>query len=406
MKISIRGCITAIWFAALLLAVALLSFIPRNVNAEGKGNLLRNGTFEQGFVQQAGCGTVGVGWHCFTNDGETNYGFFDDTDPAIAADGLHSQRIELSTVDQGFANHDRFAGLYQTVSVDCLAVYQISLRGMVRTSTKDDSFRDPWRYRIQIGWVFGSAPTWQAVTNWSDVGWDTYGYQLATTPVNSYQAKLIAQDPYITIFVRVWKKWGEIGEKLEVNLDSISLTPSSNAGPILPTLGPTPIPTVPALKLIGGTPVADLPTPPITAGNFRYTIGVDPITGWPRLFGDHVAFSYPSSWQPTRTVISPTATLETYQLGIGYLQAEQSIGFSNIGFQDIPRPDLVIVTKITIGGKEGVKVLRQDPTHVIHEYCTSGLNNQGSFCVRVSLAVDSPMLALQLDRLVESIVFY
>ncbi len=386
-----------------LLTGVLGTFPQQYANAQG-GNLLRNGSFEQGFVAQPGCGTIGAGWHCFTNDGETNYGFFDDAKPATAADGQHSQLIELSTVDQGFANHDRFAGIYQTVPVDCPAVYQISLRGMIRTSTLNDSFRDPWRYRVQIGWTFGSGPTWQSVTNWTDVGWDTYGYQLATTPLNSYQAKLITQAPYITIFVRVWKKWGEIGETLDVNLDSISLIRSNNTGPILPTLGPTPIPTAPPLKLIGGTPVAELPTPPITGGNFRYNIGVDPITGWPRLFGEHVAFSYPSSWQPTLTVISPT--LETYQLGIGYVQAEQSIGFGSVGFQDIPRPDAVIVNKITIGGKEGVKVLRQDPSRVMHEYCTSGLNNQGSFCIRVALAVDSPMLALQLDRLVESIVFY
>lgn len=386
-----------------LLIGVLSTFSQQHASAQG-GNLLRNGSFEQGFVEQAGCGVIGVGWHCFTNDGETNYGFFDDPLAATAADGQHSQLIELSTVEQGFANPDRFAGIYQTVSVDCPAVYQINLRGMIRTSTKNDSFRDPWRYRVQIGWTFGSTTAWQAVTNWTDVGWDTYGYQLAPTSLNSYQAKLITQAPYITIFVRVWKKWGEIGETLAVNLDSISLTRSNNSGAILPTLAPTPIPTAPPLKLIGGTPVAELPTPAITGGNFRYNIGVDPITGWPRLFGEHVAFSYPSSWQPTRTVISPT--LETYQLGIGYVQAEQSIGFASVGFQDIPRPDTAIVNKITIGGKEGVKILRQGPNYVIHEYCTSGLDNQGSFCVRVYLAIDSPMLALQLDRLVASIAFY
>ena len=33
---------------------------------------------------------------------------------------------------------------------------------------------DPWRYRVQVGWTSGPSANWQSVTNWKDVGWDTY----------------------------------------------------------------------------------------------------------------------------------------------------------------------------------------------------------------------------------------
>lgn len=406
MKMLLRKRYCLIGGFLLLAFMILFKPLQTSANTSGTGNLLRNGNFEQGFAAQAGCGDVGVGWGCFTNDGDTNYQFYADTSPATAADGRQSQLLEISTVDMGFANADRYTGLYQTIAVECPALYTVSLRGMIRTSFTNASFRDPWRYRVQIGWTFGRVADWQAVTNWTDVGWDTYGYELATTPLNSYQAKLLTQAPYMTFYVRVWKKWGEIGERLLVNLDSLELTPAAAGGPVLPTVAPTPIPTAPPLKLIGGTPVAEL-APALANSRVNHVrLGVDPTTGWPRLFGEHVAFSYPSSWQPTRILISPTATSEVYLLGIGYVPGEQTLGFADIGFQDIQRPDLISVTKLTIGGKEGAKFFRQGPDYVIHEYCTSGLDYRGSFCVRIRLAFDSPMLARQLDRLVQSIVFY
>jgi hypothetical protein len=66
----------------------------------------------------------------------------------------------------------------------------------------------------------------------------------------------------------------------------------------------------------------------------------------------------------------------------------------------------VLTSKFNIGNKEGVKWLRQGPNYMIYEYCTSGLDNQGSFCVRVNVPAGNPMLELQLDRLVRSIEFY
>lgn len=388
-----------------LIGLSSLFYLPLS-RANGISTILQNGNFEQEFVTQPGCGAVGRGWGCFANDGETNYGFYADTNPATVADGTHSQLIEINTVNLGTANADRYTGIYQTVAVDCPAVYAVSLRGMIRTSFADDRFRDPWRYRVQIGWTFGRVADWQAVTNWTDVGWDTYGFELATTPLNSYQAKLLTQAPYMTFYVRVWKKWGEIGERLLVNLDSIKLVRAAADGPLLPTVAPTPNPTAPPLKLIGGTPVAELAPAPTNTGFRHAFIGVDPTTGWPRLFGEHVAFSYPSSWQPTRTLITPTSTAEVYLLGISSATVEQTLGFADIGFQDIQRPDLISVTKMMIGGKEGAKFFRQGGDYVIHEYCTSGLNFRGSFCLRVRLPFDSPMVTQQLDRLVESIVFY
>ena len=83
----------------------------------GNVDMLANGGFEGGFVSQAGCGTVGKSWGCFTNGGAANYGFYDEQWSPVIAEGTHGQLIEINSKGFGAPDADRIAGIYQTVRV-------------------------------------------------------------------------------------------------------------------------------------------------------------------------------------------------------------------------------------------------------------------------------------------------
>ncbi len=241
MALSLAGVVLA-----LILGVVLLVQGAGQLSA-GPVNVLTNGDFEDGFQSQPGCGMVAKGWRCFTNGGAAVYGFYDDMWQPVVASGAHSQLIEINTWDVLPADHDRYAGIYQTVRVVDWTEYTLSLKGIIRTTELDG---DPWRYRVQVGWTQGKEANWQAVTNWTDVGWDTYYPRTAPGGFSSFSTKFMAEDDYVTIYIRVWKKWGVPQMELDVNLDAVSLTgkpaggqPAPTATPAPSTATPTPTPT-------------------------------------------------------------------------------------------------------------------------------------------------------------------
>ena len=215
-----RRFVSALMALVLLVSAIGISAWPQVTNAS-YANVLTNGGFESGFSSQAGCGSVGNGWNCFTNGGATNYGYYDDQWDPVVAEGEHSQLIEINTKGIGAPDADRYAGIYQTVRVVDWAEYTLSLRGMIRTTVKDG---DPYRYSVQVGWTAGPHPNWTAVSNWQNVGWNTYYDRLSPGAMNSFDTHLMAEDDYITVYVRVWKKWGVSNEEIDINLDAISLT--------------------------------------------------------------------------------------------------------------------------------------------------------------------------------------
>jgi hypothetical protein len=399
---------TTLTVLLILLGLVLTPHFTQSGIAQS-GNLLKNGDFEGGFVYDTSCnGYVGKGWGCFTNNGQTYYGFYDDRWPPVVATGKHSQLIELNTQNLGIADPDRYAGIFQTVQVQAGTAYAFALRGMIRTTDNMSAERDPFRYRVQFGWSYGAAD-WRNVTQWVDVGWNTYYDRLRPGRFSRFNAKFLAQEDQVTVYVRVWKKWGDVGEEIDVNLDTISLVPTATDATVLPTLAPTARPpdAPPPLLLNGGTPVAQLPTPPSIYGQ-RYIPPAQVQAGgdWPRVYGDHVSFAYPATWQPTRNELAGTSVVEEFRLGIPNLLYDQILGFSSVPFGDLRPPEAVLTTRFAIGGQEGVKWVRQGPNYIIYEYCTRGLAGQGNFCVRVLVTVSNPMLELQLDRLVRSIIFY
>lgn len=217
---SVQRTISALMAVVVMAGAVFFSAVPSTTNAANT-NVLANGGFESGFNSQAGCGLVGNGWNCFTNGGAVNYSFYDDTWSPVLAEGQHSQGISLNTKQLGQGDADRYAGIYQTVRVADWQNYTLNLRGLIR-STRTDG--DPYRYQVDVGWTWGPQPNWAAVTNWKDTGWYTYYQREAPGALSSFSTDLKAENAYVTIYVRVWKKWFSADEELDVNLDAITLT--------------------------------------------------------------------------------------------------------------------------------------------------------------------------------------
>jgi len=210
-----------------LLFTAVVLLIPQKSQA-ATNSVLGNGSFEQGFTVMPGCtksgkdseSNVGTGWNCFSNKGAVNDGFHADAWAPVVADGQYSQLIELNTWGLLHGDNDRYAGIYQTVQVAPNVQYRLSLRGMIRTTELEG---DPWRYRVQIGFLQGDDTNWKHVTNWSDIGWNHYYARTAPGVLSDYQQVVQFQQDQITLFIRVWKKWGLTNGELDVNLDAIQL---------------------------------------------------------------------------------------------------------------------------------------------------------------------------------------
>ena len=219
-----------------LVVVAILTLVAAMpaITSASQVDVLGNGGFEHGFSAVNGCGVVGNHWNCFTNGGAAGYGFYDDEWDKVVYEGKHSQLIEVNTKGMAAGDNDRYAGISQTTRVVPGAPYKLSMRGMIRTTNKEG---DSWRYSVQVGWVGEPNGDWQDVTNWVDVGWNTYFDRTEPGAFSAFQTQLVPDSEVITVFVRVWKKWGVAYEELDVNLDAISLT-----GPAvsMPKDGPKP----------------------------------------------------------------------------------------------------------------------------------------------------------------------
>lgn len=266
---------TRLWsvlaMVGLLTSMVSVAIWPAATSASNV-DVLANGGFEQGFSSQS-CGMVGSGWQCFTNGGAANYGFYDDQWERTVAAGSHSQLIEINTKDIMLGDPDRYAGIHQTVPVSPWGSYSLNLSGLIRST---DMAGDPWRYRVQVGWTSGYSANWQTVTNWQDVGWDTYYERTNPGSFSTFGTNLTADSDYITIYIRVWKKWGVGYQELDVNLDSISLTgpspyyqhPVQPIYPVQPEAKPQPVdPVAPGCVQPCTKPVEPvLPVTPVVPG--------------------------------------------------------------------------------------------------------------------------------------------
>lgn len=123
------------------------------------------------------------------------------------------------------------------------------------------------------------------------------------------------------------------------------------------------------------------------------------------IVGEFVTFDVPQSWNPTKRSLAPGAMLEDWQLGIPGVTSDQALGFSAVAFNQLRPNDVISETPIIVGGKHGVKWIRQGTNYVSYDYYAPGRGEQGSFGVHVTLSHKNAEIERQLDQLVASIVF-
>lgn len=181
-----------------------------------KAETLTNGSFEDGFENG-----IGVKWHAFHN-GDARFGWADETRSALVWDGDHAQHMEIW--DAGVS--DRYVGLYQTVSTVSGASYELTMHGVVR-SNEGDVQVSSYGYRLQWGVDYQGGSDWQAVDEWTDMGWDEQPLDAASYTLGSYTTTLKATSASTTLFVRGWKKWPTRGSYVKFTVDGVSLRGAS-----------------------------------------------------------------------------------------------------------------------------------------------------------------------------------
>ena len=233
--ITRHGVLQRTFFTALILAL-VLGITPAHVSAGGYGERLSNGSFEEGF----GANGVGANWIGFDNGGSAFYHFQDDTSPAFNYNGSHSQLIEISTLNYFVTEPERYAGIYQTVSVVAGTQYTLTLHGMLRVLPNDPDMNN-WAYIVQWGIDPNGGTNWGSVA-WNDVPWqDTYDWQ-KPGPISDFTTTFTAPSNKITLFIRALKKFPTNARDLFVNLDGISLSgqlPEASGAPQVNVTWPT-----------------------------------------------------------------------------------------------------------------------------------------------------------------------
>jgi hypothetical protein len=179
---------------------------------------LTNGSFEDGFENG-----IGVKWHAF-NNGDAKFGWADETWSALVWDGEHAQHMEIW--DAGV--FDRYVGIYQTVFTVPGASYELTVHGVVR-SNEGSVQASSHGYRLQWGVDYNGGNDWQAVDEWTDVGWDEQPLDAESYTLGSYSTALKATSASTTLFIRGWKKWPTRGSYVKFAVDDVSLRGASGA---------------------------------------------------------------------------------------------------------------------------------------------------------------------------------
>jgi hypothetical protein len=177
------------------------------------GERLRNGSFEDGFEDQI----IGQGWTSF-NNGAAVFEFLEETWSPAVFDGERAQRIQV----QGASQPDRYAGIYQTVSVVPGETYNLTLNGQIR-SGEGDIRASQYGYRMQLGIDDGGGQDWTAVEDWVELPWDEQQFDSDSLFYYDYSTPVATTGSQLTIFIRSWNKWPDPG-RVEYTVDAVSLT--------------------------------------------------------------------------------------------------------------------------------------------------------------------------------------
>jgi hypothetical protein len=261
--------------------------LGRKPAAQDRGNLIRNGDFEEGFSSMG----VGNHWGTFHN-GAAFYGWYDDTWLPVVISGTHTQLIEIARNTE----NDRYAGIYQTVQTVPGATYDFSISGMVR-STEGDVVLSEYGYRIMIGFDQNGGSDWHAVDDedWIELPWNE---QLRITESETYTKEhymttVTAEGDSLTVFIRCWKKWANPGEG-NYDVDDIrlvgTLPPASPAPAAVPA---TVEPTAPAAPQAAAEPTAPLPV----SGAEAQKLPASSIPRWPAIVALSILLVAAVAWR-------------------------------------------------------------------------------------------------------------
>ncbi len=211
-----RSCVALLM---LLMALAL----PLAVSAESI-NVVANASFEGEFILG-----VGQSWTAFNNGGLADYGYHDDTWSPVVYDGAHSQLLEIDTRGYGGSEKDRYSGIYQVVSVVPNNRYMFSFFGMAR-STEGTELDSQYNYRVQLGFDYNGGTDPWAVSEWIEMPWHEFP-RLSPGWMEGYAHGITTTSDKLTIFIRVWKKFGTPREEGNINIDAVSLVGPSPTAP-------------------------------------------------------------------------------------------------------------------------------------------------------------------------------
>jgi hypothetical protein len=185
---------------------------PRPTPADLDTERVRNGDFEDGFSAQG----VAQWWNRFSNGGATLL-FGDENLPPTVYDSYHAQRIRI----EGASQPDRYAGIYQVVTVVPHSTYRMVLHGLIRSGAGDVA-RSQYGYRLQLGLDYAGGQDWRRVTQWVELPWDEQPFDALEPVYGTYEQALQAAGPRLTIFIRAWQKWSDPAPA-EYTLDGVSL---------------------------------------------------------------------------------------------------------------------------------------------------------------------------------------
>jgi len=218
------------WVRLVSLAIVLFLLSGVVVQAE-RGELVKNGGFEEGFVDG-----VANHWGFFHNGGLADCTPHEDDWDPVVRDGERSQLIEISTLAYGGSEPDRYAGIYQVVDVVSGAKYDFTLHGMIRSTegTEEDS---EYGYRVEVGLDYSGGTNWEDVAEWTEMPWPEYP-RLEPGGWKDYYASVYPTGDKLTIFIRAWKKFATARQEGNINIDAVSLMGQVPTGEPAPAAEP------------------------------------------------------------------------------------------------------------------------------------------------------------------------
>lgn len=208
-------------------------------------NVLVNSDFEAEWDAWHG---VAPGWTPFDN-GTAHFGWYNDTWFKVVYNGEQAQLIEIiNSEGQG----DRYAGIYQTVSVVPGAEYEFTINGLVR-SDEGSQEASGGGYVLQYGFDLQGGNDWTLVTEWVSLPFPEYPREDPTSNneynYGTHTAKVIPTTNKLTVYIRGWKKWADFNEG---NFDIDTL--------VLKGTGKYPSGSVQTVAVATNTPAPEEPT--------------------------------------------------------------------------------------------------------------------------------------------------